>query len=262
MIRIACVGDNCIDYYDNTNEAFPGGNPVNVAVYARRLGADASYLGAVGTDKYGELMICALQEKGVDTSHVQVLSGNTALTHVCRVDGERIFGDYEEGVMAEFSLNKEDIDFMCTHDLVVSALWGRVEGYLQQIHQRSIPIAFDCADRPFDKVSLEALPHTDIAFFADDVSDEESLRQKILQVASFGPKLVVATRGIKGSLAYDGQAFYNYGIVKCDVGDTMGAGDSFIAGFLTSWLQKKSIRECMAAGAASAAVTISYCGAW
>ena len=112
MIRIACVGDNCIDYYDNTNEAFPGGNPVNVAVYARRLGADASYLGAVGTDKYGELMICALQEKGVDTSHVQVLSGNTALTHVCRVDGERIFGDYEEGVMAEFSLNKEDIDFM------------------------------------------------------------------------------------------------------------------------------------------------------
>lgn len=165
MIRIACVGDNCIDYYDNTNEAFPGGNPVNVAVYARRLGADASYLGAVGTDKYGELMICALQEKGVDTSHVQVLSGNTALTHVCRVDGERIFGDYEEGVMAEFSLNKEDIDFMCTHDLVVSALWGRVEGYLQQIHQRSIPIAFDCADRPFDKVSLEALPHTDIAFF-------------------------------------------------------------------------------------------------
>ena len=50
MIKIACVGDNCVDFYDNTNEAFPGGNPVNVAVYVRRLGGESAYLGAVGTD--------------------------------------------------------------------------------------------------------------------------------------------------------------------------------------------------------------------
>ena len=30
MIKIACAGDNCVDYYDNTGESFPGGNPVNV----------------------------------------------------------------------------------------------------------------------------------------------------------------------------------------------------------------------------------------
>ena len=38
MLKIACVGDNCVDYYDDTLESFPGGNPVNVAVYVRRLG--------------------------------------------------------------------------------------------------------------------------------------------------------------------------------------------------------------------------------
>ena len=32
MIKIACAGDNCVDYYDNTGESFPGGNPVNVSV--------------------------------------------------------------------------------------------------------------------------------------------------------------------------------------------------------------------------------------
>lgn len=36
-MKIACVGDNCVDYYDNTGEVFPGGNPVNVAVYVRRM---------------------------------------------------------------------------------------------------------------------------------------------------------------------------------------------------------------------------------
>ena len=31
-IRIAAAGDNCMDVYDKENKAFPGGNPVNVAV--------------------------------------------------------------------------------------------------------------------------------------------------------------------------------------------------------------------------------------
>ena len=52
-MKIACVGDNCVDYYDNTGEAFPGGNPVNVAVYVRRMGGQSAYLGAVGSDEYG-----------------------------------------------------------------------------------------------------------------------------------------------------------------------------------------------------------------
>ena len=35
--RLAAVGDNCMDVYDQTGEAYPGGNPVNVAVYNRPL---------------------------------------------------------------------------------------------------------------------------------------------------------------------------------------------------------------------------------
>lgn len=100
MIKIACAGDNCVDYYDNTGESFPGGNPVNVSVYVKRLGGQSAYLGAVGTDDFGKQMCAALQEKGVDVSHVQILPGKTAFTHVERINGERVFGDYDEGVMA------------------------------------------------------------------------------------------------------------------------------------------------------------------
>ena len=49
-IKVAAVGDNCVDAYDQTGEAFPGGNPVNVAVYTVRLGGEASYTGVVGDD--------------------------------------------------------------------------------------------------------------------------------------------------------------------------------------------------------------------
>ena len=37
-IKLAAVGDNCMDVYDRTGEAYPGGNAVNVAVYSLRLG--------------------------------------------------------------------------------------------------------------------------------------------------------------------------------------------------------------------------------
>ena len=65
-------------------------------------------------------MISAIQNKGVDTSHIQVLDGKTAVTHVDIVDGDRVFGKYEEGVLADFKLREQDISFIKKHDLAVS----------------------------------------------------------------------------------------------------------------------------------------------
>lgn len=262
MLKIACVGDNCVDYYDDTLESFPGGNPVNVAVYVRRLGGSSAYLGAVGTDGYGRMIRSALSDKGVDVSRVQVLPGDTALSHVRRVDGERVFGDYNEGVMADFRLREEDIDFLAGFDMVVTGLWGHAEGFLEEIRRRGVPVAFDGAERPLDPAGRIALPHTDVAFFADDSAGEAALEERIREVAALGPGIVVATRGGQGSLAFDGERFYRRGIVSCPVVDTMGAGDSFIAGFLMSHLAGRPVPECMEAGARNAAVTIGYPGAW
>lgn len=260
-MKIACVGDNCIDYYEKTGEVYPGGNPVNVAVYTQRLGGKASYIGAVGTDDNGRLLTGALEARGVDTSHVHIKPGSTALTYVSINNGERVLGDYVEGVMADFKLTDEDIAFICAHDIAVSGLWGKAEGDLGKIHAH-IPVAFDCAQRPEDEVAQIALPHTDIAFFSDDSSSIEALKLRIKRIFALGPSIVVATRGANGSLAYDGNSFYNFGIINCAVVDTMGAGDSYIAGFINAWLNKKPIRNCMEAGANSSAVTLGYKGAW
>ena len=262
MKNIACVGDNCIDYYDATGEAFPGGNPVHVSVYVRRLGGASSYTGAVGNDRFGALLLDALRGKGVDVSHVRVLPGRTALTHVTRENGDRVLGDYDEGVMAAYRPDEEDVAFLCAHDLVVTGLWGHAEGVLEEVRKRGVPVAFDGAERPFDPAGKIALPHTDVAFFSDDALEETPLREKILRVAGMGPKLVVATRGSRGSLAWDGARFYTCGIVSCPVVDTMGAGDSFIAGFLMAWLEGKPVSDCMRLGAEQAAVTIGYAGGW
>ncbi|MEE3407880.1 MAG: PfkB family carbohydrate kinase, partial [Erysipelotrichaceae bacterium] len=80
-MKLAAVGSNCIDFYANLEggKAYPGGGPVNMAVYTVRLGGQASYIGPVGDDKFGSIMAKAIREKGVDVSHLHVKSGKTAV---------------------------------------------------------------------------------------------------------------------------------------------------------------------------------------
>ena len=53
MVRVLGIGDNTVDIYVDQDVQFPGGNAVNVAVMMKRLGAEASYLGCIGTDFLG-----------------------------------------------------------------------------------------------------------------------------------------------------------------------------------------------------------------
>lgn len=261
-MMIATVGDNCIDAYDDIGKVFPGGNPVNVAVYAVRLGSRASYTGAVGDDANGRAMISSLSAKGVDVSRVRILPGRTAVTHVSLKDGERIFGDYDEGVLAAWSLQNDEIDFLRSHDIVVSGLWGKVENDLARIGSGGPPIAFDFATKLDDPIVQQALPNVNYAFFAYDGDDERYIRRFLVDVVAAGPKLAIATLGERGSLVYDGSTYTSFGIVPVDVVDTMGAGDSYIAGFLTGILDGAPLRDCMKRGAENASVTLRYNGAW
>lgn len=261
-IRIATVGDNCIDYYDNTGETFPGGNPVNVAVYVSRMNRDSSYTGVVGSDEYGKYMIESISLKGVDTSHVKIQDGKTAVTHVNIVNGNRVLGDYEEGVMKDFKLTDEDIDFLCSHDMVVTGIWGMVEDDLYKIKNKDVPIAFDFADKPNHEITHKALPYVDYAFFSNDTDNTEEIQDFMKYVSSRGPKVVVITRGDKGSIAYDGDKFFYFGIIECELVDSMGAGDSYIAGFIVGMLEGKTMIECMRKGAICSSKTLGYFGAW
>ena len=261
-INIAAVGDNCIDFYDDTCEFYPGGNPVNVAVYVKRLNGNSSYTGVVGNDDYGKFIIDSLKGKGVDTSHIKIAEGKTAVTHVKLIDGDRILGEYEEGVMADFKLTEEDINFLCSHDLVVTGIWGMIESELHKIKERNVPVAFDFSDKTNHETTHKALAYVDYAFFSCDDKSDEELHKFMISIKSKGPKVVIVTKGEKGSIAYDGNEFTEFGIVECEAVDSMGAGDSYIAGFLMGILEGKSISECMEKGAVSSSETIGYYGAW
>jgi fructoselysine 6-kinase len=173
-----------------------------------------------------------------------------------------MFGDYYEGVMADFALNEGDFDFISTYDIVVSGFWGHCLKDFERLHTSGIKTAFDFATKIDDPSVKEACGHMDYSFFSYDGDDEKRLRSRMKELYAAGTKIVVATRGEKGSLAFDGTTFTEFGIIPCKVVDTIGAGDSYIAGFLFAQGEKKDIRASMECGARTSAETIGYAGAW
>ena len=83
------------------------------------------------------------------------------------------------------------------------------------------------------------------------------------EIQTKGPKLVICMMGEEGSMCYDGNIFHKFGIVPCEkLVDSMGAGDSYIAGFLKGIIDGKSIENAMKLGASNATETLKYFGAW
>lgn len=260
-MRIATVGDNCMDVYQSSGKVYPGGNPVNVAVYLKGLGAESSYTGWVGSDSFGENMIKAIQDQGVDITHLSQKEGKTAVTYVELIGNDRSFGEYDEGVMTNFSLTQEELNFIGTHQLVHAGIWGHVERYYPLFKEIGLPTSFDFSDQ-LEHSLVKTLPaYVDYSFFSY-TKDDTYIRQFLKDVKKIGSKIVVATLGENGALAYDGEQFYQYGVGEAEVVDTMGAGDSFISGFIYGRLKGLSINECLKLGTETASKTIRYFGAW
>lgn len=262
-MKIVTAGDNCIDYYIDLNKGFPGGNPVNVAVYSKRYTDLVGYIGFVGNDENGRILTTALIDKGVDVSRVHTIPGRTAVTKVRLIDNDRVFCGYDEGVHEFFSLSEEDFEYISRSEMFVSGIWGKCEDFVPEIKKRGIPIAFDFADKLDSPIIDSCAGLVDYAFFSWPYEKKEDMVLGFMKkLKEKGYTNIIVTLGSAGSIAFDGSNVYKYGIIPCDVVDTMGAGDSFIAGFLCAVIAGKSIDEAMAQGTQSSTITIQYKGAW
>ena len=265
MKRLACFGSCCIDYYTDLNggSPFAGGGPVNAAVKAAEKGMPVSLLSCAGDDEYGDLLRNALQNRGIDLSHFRTEHGKTAFCQVDIKDHERILGDYDEGVMAGWKLSDDDISFIMDHDIVLSDLWGRQEEFLPRLREKEdLIIAYDAADRPDDPAAMLAMPYCDLFLFSSE-SDLETTVGDMLEVLRMGPKVVIAMCGHKGSLCMNSDGILKYQIIpEEEIKDTIGAGDSYIAGFLYEYAKGSDLKECIKKASEAALPVLKHHGAF
>jgi fructoselysine 6-kinase len=264
-ITAVAVGDNCVDHYlPPIDHNFSGGNAVNVSVHLQRAGCPTAYIGAIGNDEDGKIILQDLTREGVDTTHVKIYSDYpTACTHIRLNDvNERQFVYEDLGPKEVFALDESDFTFIQQHHLVHNTWQGGTEKYLPRFKQAiDMLISQDYGERYTPDFIERTLAYVDIAFFSLPEDASQDIRELAQQMKARGPRLVVVTQGLKGSIALNGD-FYFQPAYPVKVVDTLGAGDAFIGAFLANWLDNKGIAQSMKVAAKIASQTCSHFGGW
>jgi sugar/nucleoside kinase (ribokinase family) len=113
-------------------------------------------------------------------------------------------------------------------------------------------------DERWDGGIVDALAEADL-FFANDeeakrLARTDSAENAARALAAHGP-VVVVKLGADGALAVSGGDLVRVPAVQVEVADTVGAGDSFNAGFLFGFLDGRSVEDSLAFGAACGALS-------
>jgi len=264
-LRLLAIGDNCIDHYVELGRRFPGGNALNVAVYASRVpGVRADYVGTVGTDLNGGFILDQIMAQGLDASKVLRWDGDTAVTTILVRGGERVFTHYLEGVQKAATLPLEALPDPSGYDLIHFSVWGFGREHIPNIRETSGALLSCDFSNQLDDPRTGIMSHLDYSFFSGRHLAETGVdpEAKLKELKERTPGVVAMTRGEYGSLVYDGEKVYRGKSHPVETVDTLGAGDSWIAAFLCSRLKGETMEESIEKGHRAAAETCRRLGAW
>lgn len=263
-MNIITIGDNVVDCYLDRNEYFPGGNSVNVAVNSKRSGADkVGYIGVFGTDDKADHLKYALDAEGIDYSLSRVVQGISGQPRVQLTDkGDRVFVSSPQNTVqhkVKLKLVEEDFEYMKQFDICHTSCYSSIEEELSKLSQH-IKVAFDFSDNHNPSYLEKVCPHINIAFFSGaDLTDDE-IESLIQTLSTYHLEIIGITRGDQSAIfIHQGDRYYQK-VIKVEVIDTMGAGDSFIGGFLTTYFTNRNMEKALAFAAERASMTCGFYG--
>ena len=245
-----------------------GGSAANFATQATKLGTKTTLISCVGDDAYGELVFRELSKIGVDTSKILVLEKHDTgiFFHARDPQDDTI-------VVAKPGANKFLEKRVIEDDNIAEAKVIHVAGSFPRMIDRASEIASSngmvlsldpgraAQGLDFNKI----LRQTDLLFLNVSELKEyfnlEPTEKSLRDFAKSFPGIVIVKMGEKGAVATDGFEYCSSQVFEVAVKDTLGAGDSFAAGFITAWTRSEKIPQALNFANAAAALTIKQEGA-
>lgn len=262
-MKALAFGEVLWDVYPESQHI--GGAPLNFAAHFRKCGGESHIITAVGYDDLGDETVKAIRKLGVGTKYL------------CRTDvetGKCLVSLNERGVPAYNLLDNVAYDYMEKLDFNDENFELLYFGTLSLRHENNIAVLREIiSSNSFREIILDVnirAPYysKDVINFAMEnativkISEEElpTVMQLIGKIASSVEesaeiisanferiKMIIITRGEKGSLVYDCnlQKLYECNAEKVNVVSTVGAGDSFTAAFSAKYLKTGNVTKAL-----------------
>ncbi|MCY9695423.1 PfkB family carbohydrate kinase [Paenibacillus alginolyticus] len=265
-MKLIGIGDNVVDYYKDQGLMYPGGNALNVAVASKRNGASAcAYLGIVGDDAAAEHVVNSMGEEGIDFSQIRRAYGpNGEAVVALNEQGDRIFVGTNRGIRVQSKLTllltQDDLDYINQYDVVHTSVNSDMEHELHRLTSK--PLSFDFSTRNrWNQAYLNRIcPYLTYAFFSGSDMSSEEINSLFKEVHRLGVQVIGVTRGAEPAVFSDKGIIYTQSHMTVNVVDTMGAGDSFIGGFLPSYHEYRDMKKALVQASRSAAATCTHYG--
>ena len=251
-----------------------GGKGANQAAAAAFLGASVAFLGRVGDDEFGEPLVQALKEKGIDTSLIErALGASTGAAFITVTpDGENAI---TVAPGANRSLTPGDVDAASGAIWEARVLVAQMEVPIETV-LRAVEVAAEGGTRalvnlaPTFEVPRELLESLDplvvneheAAFLlGGEVEGVEGALAAAPELLSLGPRTAVITVGEAGAVFAEGGSSGHLPAPKVDVVDTTGAGDAFVGALAVRLARGASLEGAVAYAVRAGAAAVTKEGA-
>lgn len=260
--------------YGTTFTRNGGGTAGNIAAGLAKLGKDAIVVCGIGEDENGEFLLEELRAKGVDVSHVNPKKGlkSGVVPIFIDTDGERIIYVLVKGSAYE-QIGDEDVEFLevmqpdmiCFTGVIIGAhpaqetvlttarKWkGRAKLYFDP------NLCYPANDVPW-KIGETT---REIADLCDVVLTGKTEMQALNLHPKDGQTYIVKCGG-KGSMLLDDREEVKYRIpaTRHHPVDTTGAGDTFMAAYVSAEAEGASVQEAMKYASVAAGISVTKKGA-
>ena len=251
----------------------PGGKGANQAVSIARLNKEVIFLGKVGRDNFGFELLRSMNRSGVNTLYIERenISSGIAIINVDRKGNNNIIVIPGSNDKIDKQYLNKNIEAIEKSDIILFQLEIPMDTVREGLRTSKIlgkttilnpAPAADLDDEMISNIDILIPNEHELERMSKiKIKDRSSIIKASQYMLDKGIKMIIVTLGSKGVFYMDGNGYQFFEAYKVDVKDTTAAGDSFIGGFVSSYMEDKDIIKSIDMGQRAAAITIQRIGA-